>query len=105
MTLDKKHFYEIVDNGNHTNDYPSSYTENFDEMTPERKELLRDIMKWFWEIGERDNLISTSDYEFVYDIWFNGLGFYNSDVKNRLINIRNIYVKSITDATDTPSEL
>lgn len=60
-------------------------------MTLERKELLVNIMAWYWSYGHKDNLISLSDFEFVYDIWKHGLSFYGSDVKERLNRIRNIY--------------
>lgn len=65
------------------------------EMTLERKETLSKIMGWFWARGNTERLISKSDYEFVYDIWNNGLSYYGTNVQERLNKIRAIYLADI----------
>lgn len=65
------------------------------EMTDKRRIFLKIIMEWYWSVAQKDNLISKSDYEFVYDIWNNGLNFYTKTIQNRLNKIREIYIKSI----------
>lgn len=64
------------------------------EMTDEKRELIKTLLKWYWEIAEPRKLISKSDYEFIYDIWNNGLNYYGSDVQTRLNRIRNTYINN-----------
>jgi hypothetical protein len=63
------------------------------EMTDERKIALRKLMAWYWDRGF--TLISVSDYEFLYDIYSHGMSFYYDNVKDRLNNIREIYLNDI----------
>lgn len=67
------------------------------DMTPGRSTVLKDIMEWYWKFGEPKNLISKADYEFVYDIWNNGLSYYGNEIQKRLKKIRKIYIQSIYD--------
>lgn len=70
-----------------------NYSKN--EMTLERKQFLSKLMAWYWLNGNPHNLISKSDYEFIYDIYDAGLSFYNEDVQTRLNGIRTIYLNDI----------
>lgn len=77
------------------------------EMTLERKQLLVNIMAWYWLHANEYDLISLSDYEFVYDIWKHGLSFYGSSVQGRLNKIRNVYSKytiRLSDEDEKPEE-
>ena len=65
------------------------------EMTLDRKEVLSKLMEWYWARANPYNLITKSDYEFVYDIWNNGLSFYGESVQERLNGIRLIYLNDI----------
>jgi len=65
------------------------------EMTLDRARFLVELMKWYWDLAQPKGLISKSDYEFIYDIWNNGLSFYDDGIQERLNNIRTIYVNSI----------
>lgn len=60
------------------------------EMTEERRQVLKKIMEWYWQMDRA--YITKSDYEFVYDLWDHGLSFYGEEVKERLNNIRTIYL-------------
>ena len=60
-------------------------------MTDERKEGLKKLIKWYWDIGEPHGLLRTSDYEFLYSLWRNGVSIYNTEVQTRLNDIRTIY--------------
>ena len=66
------------------------------EMTDEHKLALRKMMTWYWDRGL--NFITVSDYEFLYDIYSHGISFYYDNVKDRLNEIREIYLNDIKDA-------
>lgn len=71
------------------------------EMTADKSKLLTKLMKWYWDLAEEKNLISKSDYEFLYDIWNNSLSYYDADIQERLNKIRTIYVNSIKNGSYT----
>ena len=66
------------------------------QMTEDRKQGLLKLIHWYWSeiIDGKPGPITSSDYEFIYKIWRNGLGIYDDDVKERLNSIRDIYNKS-----------
>lgn len=65
------------------------------EMTPVKKKLLRNLLSWYWTSGWERNLITNSDYQFIYDIHNNGLVMYSVDIQERLNRIREIYINDI----------
>lgn len=67
------------------------------EMTFDKTTFLKELMKWYWDCAHEHYLITKSDYEFIYEIWNNGLTFYDDKVQERLNNIRLIYMDSIRD--------
>ena len=71
-----------------TEELPTKY-----EMTGERKIALRKMMAWYWNRGF--NFITVNDYEFLYDIYSHGISFYYDNVKDRLNDIRDIYLNDI----------
>lgn len=64
-------------------------------MTIDRSYLLIEFMHWYWVIGNKHSLISKSDFEFIYNIWNNGLVYYDPKVRERLNTIREVYLNSI----------
>ena len=62
------------------------------EMTPEKRKYLIRIMHWYWQsMDNGEPYIHNSEFEFVYQLWKNGLGFYGSEIQERLNKIVNIY--------------
>jgi len=49
------------------------------------------MMGWYWNVGKPRNLISDTDYDFLYELWNNGVSSYDNKMKERLNKIRNLY--------------
>lgn len=63
-------------------------------MTEERRQAIMELIRWYWNVAESENLLHNRDYEFLYDFWQNGLSFYDTDVQTRLNFIRDKYLQS-----------
>lgn len=63
------------------------------EMTTEKRNGLKKIMEWYWKFGNTEHIISNSDYEFVYNLYNNGLSFYGNEIQERLNEIREKYLQ------------
>jgi len=61
------------------------------EMTYDHRKLLEHMMGWYWNVGKPRNLISDTDYDFLYELWNNGVSSYDNKMKERLNKIRNLY--------------
>jgi hypothetical protein len=67
------------------------------EMTEERKKSILTMIQWYWGVVIPTanitgiQLISKSDYEFLYQLYDNSLSFYDKDIQTRLNNIKDIY--------------
>jgi len=70
-------------------------------MNQDRMTFLKELMKWYWETGNPENLITKSDYEFLYDLWNHSLSYYGTEVQDRLNKIRTIYIDSIKNSKKT----
>ena len=67
------------------------------EFTDETRDLLPKLMGWFWAtFDERKFLdfgVSIDDFNFMYELWTNGVLMYDDKIRDRLNHIRDIYVK------------
>jgi hypothetical protein len=61
------------------------------EMTEEHRDGLKKIMEWYWKVAHTQSLISKEDYDFIYNIWNNGVSTYDDKMQKRLNKIREIY--------------
>ena len=61
------------------------------EMTAKHRKLLEHMMGWYWTVGKQQNLITPEDYDFLYNLWNNGVTSYDVVMKNRLNKIRELY--------------
>ena len=61
------------------------------QMTGKHRELLERMMGWYWNIAKQQELITQEDYDFLYEIWNNGVTSYDEKMQERLNNIRNLY--------------
>jgi len=67
------------------------------EMTDERRKNLLTLIQWYWAIVVPHanktgfSFISVRDYEFLYQLYNNALGFYDNDIQDRLNEIKDIY--------------
>ena len=61
------------------------------EMTAKHRKLLEHMMGWYWTVGKQQNLITPEDYDFLYNLWNNGVTSYNKKMQKRLNIIRNLY--------------
>ncbi len=61
------------------------------EMTTKHRKLLEHMMGWYWTVGKQQNLITPEDYDFLYNLWNNGVTSYDVVMKNRLNKIRELY--------------
>tara|TARA_B110000285_G_C14644042_1_gene388864 strand:- start:77 stop:286 length:210 start_codon:yes stop_codon:yes gene_type:complete len=61
------------------------------EMTRKHRDGLKLIMEWYWKVAHTHDLISKEDYEFVYNLWNNGVITYGDKMQERLNKIREIY--------------
>ena len=61
------------------------------EMTNDHRKLLEHMMGWYWTVGKQQNLITPEDYDFLYNLWNNGVTSYDVVMKNRLNKIRELY--------------
>ena len=50
------------------------------EMTNDHRKLLEHMMGWYWNVGKQQNLITPSDYDFLYNLWNNGVTSYDDTV-------------------------
>jgi len=54
-------------------------------------------MEWFWvtfrKRGSLDFGVNTSDFDFLYSIWKNGVPTYDTSMQERLNKIRDIYLQ------------
>ena len=66
------------------------------EMTYEHRKLLEHMMGWYWTTGKQRGLISNEDYDFLYELWNNGVSSYDAKMKERLNTIRNLYKNNNT---------
>ena len=66
------------------------------EMTGKHRKLLEHMMGWYWNVGKQQNLITPSDYDFLYNLWNNGVTSYNKEMQERLNKIRNLYIETNT---------
>jgi hypothetical protein len=66
------------------------------EMSNEHRKLLEHMMGWYWNIAKQHNLITPSDYDFLYNLWNNGVTSYNKEMQERLNKIRNLYIETNT---------
>ncbi len=65
-------------------------------MTNDHRKLLEHMMGWYWNVGKQQNLITPSDYDFLYNLWNNGVTSYDDKMQNRLNKIRNLYIETNT---------
>ena len=65
-------------------------------MTNDHRKLLEHMMGWYWNVGEQQNLITPSDYDFLYNLWNNGVTSYDDKMQERLNKIRNLYIETNT---------
>ena len=49
------------------------------------------MMVWYCTVGKHQNLITPEDYDFLYNLWNNGVTSYDVVMKNRLNKIRELY--------------
>lgn len=63
------------------------------QMTEERKEVITTLIKWYWNHAQKRNLITLSDFNFLYDIWESGISIYGTELQERLNSIREIYLE------------
>ena len=67
------------------------------EFTDKTRDLLPKLMGWFWTtFDERKFLdfgLDTSDFDFMYSLWTNGVQQYDDKIRDRLNRIRDIYLK------------
>ena len=61
------------------------------EMTNDHRKLLEHMMGWYWNVGKQQKLITPEDYNFLYNLWNNGVTSYNKKMQKRLNIIRNLY--------------
>ena len=66
------------------------------EMSNEHRKLLEHMMGWYWNVGKQQNLITPSDYDFLYNLWNNGVTSYDDKMQERLNKIRNLYIETNT---------
>lgn len=66
------------------------------EMTYNHRKLLEYMMGWYWNVAKQQNLITNSDYDFLYNLWNNGVNTYDEKMKIRLNRIRNLYKETNT---------
>ena len=71
----------------------STYLDNIKqfEMTGDHRKLLEQMMGWYWSVAKQRELITPEDYDFLYDIWNNGVTSYSKKMQERLNKIRNLY--------------
>ena len=60
-------------------------------MTDDRKVGLYTLIQWYWDEAQPKHLLHTSDFEFMYELWRNGVSFYAPHIQKRLNKIREIY--------------
>ena len=60
-------------------------------MTHGHRKLLEHMMGWYWNVGKQQKLITPEDYNFLYNLWNNGVTSYNKKMQKRLNIIRNLY--------------
>ncbi len=65
-------------------------------MTNDHRKLLEHMMGWYWNVGKQQNLITPSDYDFLYNLWNNGVTSYDDKMQERLNKIRNLYIETNT---------
>ena len=65
-------------------------------MTHGHRKLLEHMMGWYWNVGKQQNLITQEDYDFLYELWNNGVNSYDEKMKVRLNKIRNLYKQTNT---------
>lgn len=67
------------------------------EFTDETRDSLPLLMGWFWTtFHERkfmDFGLTSSDFDFMYSLWTNGVQQYDDKMRDRLNRIRDIYLK------------
>jgi hypothetical protein len=70
------------------------------EFTDETRALLPKMMGWFWTTFDERNFldfgVSIEDFNFMYDLWKNGVWKYDDKMRDRLNHIRDIYLKMNT---------
>ena len=49
------------------------------------------MMGWYWTVAKQQELITPEDYDFLYNLWNNGVTSYDEKMKERLNKIRNLY--------------
>lgn len=64
-----------------------------EEMTVGKRAGLKKIMEWYLDRKTIPVGMNFSDYEFVCDLYNNGVSFYGTDIKDRLNKLRNTYLK------------
>jgi|TARA_R110001592_G_scaffold119939_4_gene323601 hypothetical protein len=71
----------------------STYLDNIKqfEMTGDHRKLLEQMMGWYWSVAKQRELITPEDYDFLYNLWNNGVTSYDEKMKERLNKIRNLY--------------
>ena len=71
----------------------STYLDNIKqfEMTGAHRKLLEQMMGWYWSVAKQRELITPEDYDFLYNLWNNGVTSYDEKMKERLNKIRNLY--------------
>jgi hemerythrin len=65
-------------------------------MTNEHRILLERMMGWYWNIAKQQHLITPEDYNFLYELWNNGVSSYDEKMRERLNRIRNLYKETNT---------
>lgn len=79
------------------------------QFTEETRDLLPKMMGWFWnKFDERKFLdfdVSMEDFDFMYNLWKNGVNQYDDKMRDRLNQIRNIYAEDTRKRYDMVREL
>jgi hypothetical protein len=74
----------------------STYLDNIKqfEMTGDHRKLLERMMGWYWSVAKQRELITLEDYNFLYEIWNNGVTSYSKKMQERLNRIRQLYTET-----------
>jgi len=79
------------------------------QFTEETRDLLPKMMGWFWNtFDERKFLdfgVTMEDFDFMYNLWKNGVNQYDDKMRDRLNQIRNIYAEDTRKRYDMVREL
>lgn len=80
-----------------------NFANSFD-FKDDHKRFFVKFMKWYWEckaiedsefIVEFNQIVTLSDFDFIYSLWKNGVSRYDEKMQERLNILRDIYLNNI----------